>query len=451
MEQSHQPAQGGTTPATPNAKPAVAQYLTCFSGPDQGKRVALTEGYLAVGSSTDCEILSDDPEVAKRHAIVALEGGTASVQPVDGSAVFLDGHRHTDTVTLHAGQQLRMGRSLWRVDGAGTAHAGSLLRGLGDRISAATVGEKIQGFSVSEMFSEVFKKRTDEEIEDYFIVGTQHTTPDLMSVETDWPKPWAFARIFLFSVAAYALLVYGYETFQNDNFLPGIIVFGSVAFPLAILVFFFEMNVPRNVSLLQVLRMAVFGGILSLVVALFLFQYTNLDSWMGAMSAGIVEESGKALVVVYFARNRRFRWTLNGLLIGVAVGMGFSVFETMGYVFRSLGGGTQAMFDTITQRGWLNLLGDHTLWTGLVGAALWRVRGDREFRFDMLTDGRFLRVLLLAMALHMTNNAPFDPPFFGKYFLIGFVAWVVLLSFVQVGLREVRVAQGRTGTMEGVG
>jgi hypothetical protein len=59
----------------------------------------------------------------------------------------------------------------------------------------------------------------------------------------------------------------------------------------------------------------------------------------------------------------------------------------------------------------------------------------------MLWDPRFLRVFALVIALHMINNAQINVPFFGRYILIGFVAWVGILSFVQFGLKEVRTAQ----------
>jgi RsiW-degrading membrane proteinase PrsW (M82 family) len=275
------------------------------------------------------------------------------------------------------------------------------------------------------------------------VSGTPHTTPDLMTVGTDWPRPWAFARIFLMSLAAYFLLVYGFREFGNPYFLPGIMVVGSLAFPVTIVIFFYEMNVPRNVSLLFLLKWLVFGGVLSLLAALFGFRVSNLSSWLGAMSAGIVEETAKLVALLIVGRNLRYRWTLNGLLIGAAVGTGFSIFETMGYVFVQgfLKNGQEGMFQIITQRGWLNLLGDHSLWTGLVGAALWRVRGDNPLRLDMLADPRFLRVFGLVVALHMVNNMPVQVPLFGKYLVIGFVAWAGILSFIQYGLREVRTAQ----------
>lgn len=436
---------GGTSASTPPGARPIALYLSCFSGPDTGKRVALAEGYLTVGTAPECNILCDDPDALDKHAVVASEHGVISIEPLNGAAVFMDGVQIATATALGRSQQVRIGRSLWRLTNArGEVPAESgIFSKWSAKVSAAAGLERIQGFSATDLFSDVFKRRTDVEIEDYFVVGTQHTTPELSTVATDWPKPWAFARIFLMSVAAYALLVYGFREFGNPYFLPGIMVIGSLAFPLTILIFFFEMNVPRNVSLLFILKWVVFGGVLSLLAALFGGRVSNLSSWLGSMSAGIVEESAKLAALLLVVRNPRYRWTLNGLLIGAAVGAGFSVFETMGYVLVKglMESGLAGMFAIITERGWLNLLGDHSLWTGLVGAALWRVRGNQPFRIEMLSDPRFLRVFGLAIALHMVNNMPVEVPLFGKYILIGFVAWAGILSFIQHGLREVRESQ----------
>ena len=428
--------QGGSGPSWP--------FLACISGPDLGKRVALADGSLRLGSSTNDDILSDDPEVEGGHAVLLVQGGQVTVQPAGRGAVFIDGRRLEAPTVLAAGQQLRIGRSLWRIEPQHDASLSRFIRNLGDRISVAAGVERIEGFSVREMFSEVFKKRTEEEIEDYFTVGTARTTPSLVQVSADWPKPWAFARTFLLSSAAYALLYYGYQQFENNYFLPGIIAIGSVAIPLAVLIFFFEMNVVKNISTPLLLKLMVFGGIFSLIVSLFFFRAAGSLSWLGAMRAGIVEETGKLVVVLFFARKARFPWLLNGLLIGAAVGTGFSVFETAGYVLvHGLlgGGGTEGMFNMITYRGPLSVLADHSLWTGLVAAGLWRVRGQQPFRLEMLADWRFLRVLVFAMALHMINNSPFEPPANLKYWALGFAAWVAILGFIQEGLKEVRAAQ----------
>ena len=57
--------------------------------------------------------------------------------------------------------------------------------------------------------------------------------------------------------------------------------------------------------------------------------------------------------------------------------------------------------------------------------------GTQPFRLEIPADVRFLRVLVLAIAPHMINNAPIDPPYNLKFLAIGFVAWVALLSFIQ--------------------
>ncbi|MEZ4456173.1 MAG: PrsW family glutamic-type intramembrane protease [Gemmatimonadales bacterium] len=422
-------------------------FFSCVAGPDRGKRLALAPGRFVFGSATDCNLLSDDPAVAPHHGVLLVEAGRLAIEPDGEQAVFLDGHRVEGSTLVTAAQQVRLGRSTWRLgepDSAAVGEAGfaGFIDRLGARVSSVAGLERIHGFSPGAMFSEVFRRRTADENEEYFTVGTRTTTPALAQIETDWPKPWAFARTLGAAALAYGMLVYGFREFTNPYFIPGIIVLGSIAIPLAILMFFFEVNVPRNISLYQIIRMMVFGGIISLIVSLFGFRWTGLSNWLGAMSAGIVEEAGKAVTLLLFVRNPRYRWTLNGLLIGAAVGTGFSVFETMGYALNTLRiAGEGAMLDIITYRGWLNILGDHALWTGLVGAALWRVRGDRPFDPAMLRDPRFLRVLAIAAVLHMVNNLPVALPFYLKYLAIGFVAWAAILSFIQDGLLQVRREQ----------
>lgn len=41
----------------------------------------------------------------------------------------------------------------------------------------------------------------------------------------------------------------------------------------------------------------------------------------------------------------------------------------------------------------------------------------------------------------MTWNSPIQLPLYGKYVILGFVAWVAILGFIQDGLKQVRRAQ----------
>jgi protease PrsW len=427
---------------------AAPVFFACISGPDQGKRIALTSSELLVGRDIACNVLSDDPDVADRFAVLSLVGGHAHVRALSMPLPFVDGHAVTEA-SLAPGQQVRLGRSVWQLGATGgaTHHAGGagvfeFVNRIGDQLSHAAGVDKPTDFSAREMFGDVAKAHTDDEIEEYFTVGTRHTTPSLAEIDPKWPKPWVFVRVFGLSLALYIGFVLAWQEFDNINLIPGLIMIGSVAVPLSLLIFFFEVNVPRNISLYQVLRLALVGGLVSIVVALFGFKFTGIDTWLGAAGAGIVEEIGKASALLLVVRKPRYRWTLNGLLFGATVGTGFAVFESAGYALNSaLATGDQAMRATIMQRGVLAVLGGHVLWTGLVGAALWRVRGDKPFKVEIFTDPRFLRVLGICMLMHMTWNSPIPETFYAKYVALGVVAWLLVFGFVQDGLKQVREAQ----------
>ena len=191
--------------------------------------------------------------------------------------------------------------------------------------------EKLDGFSLKDLFSEVFRKRSREELEEYFTVGTSSTTPPISEVDTRWPKPWVFFKMFLGALVAYILFLLGWNEFGNVNLIPGLIMVGSFAVPITTLIFFVEINARRNVSLYQVIRLLFIGGILSLILSLFLFQLTSFLKlgWLGASVAGLAEEPGKLLALLTVAGISKYRYKLNGLLFGAAVGAGFAAFESL--------------------------------------------------------------------------------------------------------------------------
>ena len=419
--------------------------MICTAGPDAGKRIAVTAKTVSLGRASLCELASDDPEVSERHLTLELKDGKISFATAGGGAVFVDGQR-LEQGTLAARQQLRVGRSLWQLDASGGAKDFSALLGnLGNKISEAAGVEKIEEFSVASMFSEIWRKRTDEEMENYFAVGTATTTPRWQDVDTSWPKPWLFVKIFGLAVLVYLGLVFVYDTFNNDLMLPGLLTMGAFVMPFSLLIFFFEVNVPRNVPLYQLLKMLFLGGVLSVITALALFQVTKLggsDSWFSAVCVGLIEEAGKAAALLLVVNKIKFRWTLNGMLFGAAVGVGFAAFESAGYAYLAGGdSGRDAMLQSITRRGLLSICGGHVLWCALVGGALWRVRGEKKFEWAVLQDLRFLRVFGLCAAMHAVWDAPFNLPLNLKYIALGFVAWIAVLSFIQAGRRQIREAQ----------
>ena len=92
---------------------------------------------------------------------------------------------------------------------AHSAHRNHLIQGLRGRIQSLASTEDLEGFSLKEMFSEVFKRRSPDDVEDYLLVGTSKTTPPLEMVETGWPKPWLFFRVL--AALVMAARAYGFD------------------------------------------------------------------------------------------------------------------------------------------------------------------------------------------------------------------------------------------------
>jgi hypothetical protein len=229
--------------------------LVCISGPDDGKRIAVKSKPVTIGRSAGCGLASDDLDVLDRHAAFQLRDGKIFFTAIEDARIFLDGDRMTEGV-LAMNEQLRIGRSIWQIDGSsGSGDISSFLGNLGDKISEVAGTEKIEGFNAGAMFSEVLRKRTDEEMEEYFAVGTPTTTPKLTDVNTSWPKPWLFVKIFFLAAIVYLGLVFVYQTFNSDLMLPALLVMGAFVMPFTLLIFFFEVNVLRNVPLYQILNM----------------------------------------------------------------------------------------------------------------------------------------------------------------------------------------------------
>ncbi len=343
--------------------------------------------------------------------------------------------------------------------------------------------EKLQGFSLGKLFSDVFGRHEKGEVENAFTVGVPATTPDIADVDASWPRPWLFMRMLFASVALYLLFLFGWERTTNTNLLPGLILVGSFAIPISTLVFFFEINVRKNVSLYQVVKLFFLGGTLGILFSLGLFSGLEEllgEGSFGAVVAGPVEETAKLLAVIGVARLARYRYKVNGLLFGAAVGAGFAAFESAGYALSEcLAGVVEASASAATARhaaetfaaGFLQTMSEtkdlilmrgalspftHVVWTAIACAALWRVKGAKPFKAGMLAQGKFLRLFLVPVVFHMVWNSNLKLPVldsergvpYGKCIILGVLAWIVILSLLQEGLREIREEKEARGTRE---
>src|SRR4029077_5851859 len=122
------------------------------------------------------------------------------------------------------------------------------------------------------------------------------------------------------------------DVFGNPHLVPGLMMMGALAVPLATAILFWELNTPRNVSFIQVLVLVCLGGVIALLGADIAGQISHLG-WLGDPAAGIEERNVKLLAVILVARNLKYKYILNGIVFGAAIGCGFAAFETAGYSF----------------------------------------------------------------------------------------------------------------------
>jgi RsiW-degrading membrane proteinase PrsW (M82 family)/DNA-directed RNA polymerase subunit RPC12/RpoP len=311
--------------------------------------------------------------------------------------------------------------------------------------------EESLNLNLKDMFSEVFKPHTKDESDEIFIAGTKNTTPALSEVSEEWGKPWVFSRVFIaFAITFAALWVLG-GIFENDNAIPGLIFIGALTVPLSGLFFFYESNAFKNISLFEVLKMFFVGGVFSLISTMILYHFVTFSDeyyTYGSMTiidaslVGLVEETGKAIIIVYFINKLKTNKILNGLLIGGAIGAGFAVFESAGYILQYFDGSESSLVDMVFTRAW-TAIGGHLVWSSIVGAAIVIAKETSNFEFKNIWDKRFLFFFLASVILHAIWDTSFS--FAGsltlKYVALIIIVWLLVFILMKAGLKQVNVLQ----------
>ena len=163
------------------------------------------------------------------------------------------------------------------------------------------------------IFGDITKKHDDNASSEIFICGTPLTTPTLSENDAVWPRPWLWTRILIAFAAAFALLHLCCDSFGSTNSYPGLMVIGSFMVPIAMLVFFFELNTPKNISFFTIIKYFLVGGCASLVTTLLLYDFFSmqLNEWLSATLVGIIEEIGKlAIIAIIIWRNKNVKYGL---------------------------------------------------------------------------------------------------------------------------------------------
>ena len=303
-------------------------------------------------------------------------------------------------------------------------------------------GAKSESYvTFKDLFKNTFKKHTEKDLDDVFVCGSDATTPDVKDINPKNASAWVYLKIFIFFLIAYVATRIGYINYGNDNFLPGLIMLGAFAMPVTVLIFFFEINVFKNIPFYKVLKYFILGGALSLILAILFFSLdfnTDISTYGGALMVGVIEEIPKATIVALFLfKNKKCNYILDGLLVGAAVGAGFAAFETAGYILRNgISGGINMMLYVIKLRGFL-APGGHVAWAAIEGAALMFVKGFEPLDKKHLNDKRFLLMCLIPIILHGIWDMPISLPYCGIPIILTILAWLVIIYYINLGLKQV--------------
>lgn len=303
-------------------------------------------------------------------------------------------------------------------------------------------GAKSENYvTFKDLFRNTFQKHSDEELDDIFVCGTKNTTPDIKNIKPKDASAWVYFKILVFFIIAYIPTRMGYITYGNLNFLPAMIMLGAFAIPVTVLMFFYEINLFRNIPFYKVVKYFVLGGALSLIFTILLSTLgfnMDISTYSGALMVGLIEEVAKAIVVALFLfKSKKSNYILDGLLIGAAVGAGFAAFETAGYILRfGLSSGNAAMLNIIKLRGFL-APGGHVAWAAIEGAALMYVKGFDKLDKKHLNDKRFLLICLIPILLHGIWDMPISSPYYIVQIALTVAAWVVIIYFINLGLKQI--------------
>lgn len=235
-----------------------------------------------------------------------------------------------------------------------------------------------------DILSERKIKHSKEELEYAMTSGMAINTADESDMLRKWHKPWVFNRVLIIGLILMAFVYGTYIVMALINGLVPIfsllaIVVPPIVIPLAVLCFFWELNIPKNISLFDLLGAFFIGGILSLAISMLVnvVLYSAApglnDSMFSASFAPVAEEPGKfiaaIIVLAFFQKKNKKIYGVTALIIGAAVGAGFSAFESVQYVFNGFSqagiiGSLQIMFIRL-----FGSFGCHTLWAAMYTAA----------------------------------------------------------------------------------
>lgn len=323
-----------------------------------------------------------------------------------------------------------------------------------------------------DIFSNSFKKHTKYDLERTLASGTFANSANEATMLAKWEKPWLWVPSLkiglLLVLLAYAFFWIPYTLQGINGIVPAMIIIMGVipplVMPIVVMIFIWEMNIPKNISFLECMGYWIIGGILSLLITMLLSFLKDAIDVEGSMAAAcwapLTEEPAKliaSLIIIGIAGRKKKRYGITGLVIGACVGAGFGALESVQYAlnnffsygFYSLINTPQAfeqVLSVMTQTQIVRAIGGiggHTLYCAPYIAALtYNAYNRNHGKINLLcfASPEFLVTFGFSFLMHFLNNYNFSQNpvvSYGLYVLWVLLQWVMLLWILKRCLFQV--------------
>ena len=323
-----------------------------------------------------------------------------------------------------------------------------------------------QNISWKDIFSDVKKKHRKDQRTALLTKGMGSHIPAPNRMLTDWQKPWLFARVLFVGLLLSLLIGLSCIIFPGYGMLLMLCLLPAFVVPLSVMIFYWEMNIPGNISIYEALLLTLLGGLLSLTVTGVVRTIFPGISEVAFLAGPFPEEVAKCLIVTLFLCRKKYNYGLQGILIGGAVGVGFSAMESAGYALQVFDTGIQGQMSvSIIIRSMINILitrgvlaiGGHVVWAALYGGALALIMGKGKMSIKCFTNSLFWLTFSAAFLLHTAWNfsssyliGKLPDSFVGillrfetgfitqwiKYIVLIILAWLLLFYIMKKSIRQ---------------
>ena len=273
--------------------------------------------------------------------------------------------------------------------------------------------ENERSISWADIFSDVWKKHRKDQRTALLTKGMGSHIPAPNRMLSDWQKPWLFARVLIAGLVLSVLIGISCVIFPGYGMLLMLCLLPAFVVPLSVMLFYWEMNIPGNISIYEALLLTLLGGCLSLTVTGIMRTVFPGISEIAFLAGPLPEELAKCLIVTIFLCRKKYNYGLQGILIGGAVGVGFSAMESAGYALQIFDIGIQnamgtniiirSMADILVRRGVL-AIGGHVVWAALYGGALALIKGKGKMSPKCFANSLFWLTFSAAFLLHTAWN-----------------------------------------------